>query len=275
MLPRFVAGAPAMLDAARRVSRHCAQRDPVAVIGEPGVGKGALVEAALQLHAAGKMVVVRDAARTTGPDDLDRLITDVAAALRVGSPVMVKHGERLTAEALGRLCGAVRAVTDAGRLALTVRVAEGGPITPELGATGIPSVLIPPLRERIEDLPAIVAALLARQPATRAVVVTEQLMARLQRERWPGNVAEVNDLLAEMLRATDHPKLDVSDLPARFGRRLRRRLTPMEWLERGAIVQSLRATDGRKEVAATSLGISRASIYRKIRLFEITADEYI
>jgi hypothetical protein len=234
-----------------------------------------LVEAALQLHAAGKMVVVRDAARTTGPDDLDRLITDVAAALRVGSPVMVKHGERLTAEALGRLCGAVRAVTDAGRLALTVRVAEGGPITPELGATGIPSVLIPPLRERIEDLPAIVAALLARQPATRAVVVTEQLMARLQRERWPGNVAEVNDLLAEMLRATDHPKLDVSDLPARFGRRLRRRLTPMEWLERGAIVQSLRATDGRKEVAATSLGISRASIYRKIRLFEITADEYI
>ncbi|WP_432877020.1 sigma-54-dependent Fis family transcriptional regulator [Kribbella sp. CA-245084] len=275
MLPRFAAGTPAILDAARRVGRHCAQRDPVAVIGEPGVGKAALVEAALQLHAAGKMLVVRDAARNAGTDDLDRLITDVAAALRAGSPVMVKHGERLTADALGRLCGEVRAVTDAGWLALTVRVAEGDPIRAELGATGIPTVLIPPLRERFEDLPAIVMALLARRPGTRSVAVTEQLMARLQRERWPGNVAEINDLLGEMLRATDLNKLGISDLPARFGRGLRRRLTPMEWLERGAIVQSLRATKGRKEVAATSLGISRASIYRKIRVFEITTDEYI
>lgn len=275
MLPRFAASTPAVLDAARRVSRHCAQRDPLAVIGEPGAGKAALVEAALQLHAAGKMVVVRDAVRIAGPDDLDRLITDVGAALRAGSPVMVKHGERLTANALDRLCGEVRAVTDAGWLALTVRVAEGDPITPELGTTGIPTVLVPPLRERIEDLPAIVAVLLARQPGTRSVAVTEQLMTRLQHERWPGNVAEINDLLAEMLRATDLHKLDISDLPARFGRGLRRRLTPMEWLERGAIVRSLRAGEGRKDVAATSLGISRASIYRKIKLFEITPDEYI
>jgi|tagenome__1003787_1003787.scaffolds.fasta_scaffold20944435_2 transcriptional regulator of acetoin/glycerol metabolism len=275
MLPRFAAGTPVMLDAARRVSRHCAQRDPLAVIGEPGVGKAALVEAALQLHAADKMVVVRDAAWNAGPDDLARLITDVGAALRAGSPVMVKHGERLTADALGRLCGEVLAVTDAGWLALTVRVAEGDPIPPELGTTGIPTVLVPPLRERIEDLPAIVAVLLARQPGKRSVAVTDQLMTRLQHERWPGNVAEINDLLAEMLRATDLHKLDIADLPARFGRGLRRRLTPMEWLERGAIVQSLRTAEGRKDVAATSLGISRASIYRKIRLFEITPDEYI
>ncbi|MEV4262482.1 helix-turn-helix domain-containing protein [Kribbella sp. NPDC049584] len=275
MFPRFAADTPAMLDAARRVSRHCAQHDPVAVIGEPGVGKAALVQAALQLHAADKMVVVRHAVRNAGPDDLDRLIADVSAAVRVGSPVVVKHGERLTADALSRLCGEVRTVTDAGWLALTIRVNEGDPITPELGTTGIPTVLVPPLRDRLEDLPAIVAALLARQPGTRSVAVTDQLMTRLQHERWPGNVTELNDLLAEMLRATDRHQLDVSDLPARFGHGLRRRLTPMEWLERGAIVQSLRAAEGHKDVAATSLGISRASIYRKIKLFEIAPDEYI
>ncbi|MFG1905157.1 sigma-54-dependent Fis family transcriptional regulator [Kribbella sp. NPDC048928] len=275
MLPRFVAGTPSMLDAARRVSKHCAHRDPVALIGEPGVGKAALVQAALQLHAAGKIAVVREAVRNAGPDDVDRLIIDVGTALRAGSPVMIKHGERLPADALDRLCGEARAIADAGWLALTVRVAAGDPITPELGTTGIPTVLVPPLRERTEDLPAIVAVLLARQPGTRSVAVTGQLMTRLQHEPWPRNVAEVNDLLAEMLRATDGDKLDISDLPTRFGRGLRRRLTPMEWLERGAIVQALRAAEGRKDVAATSLGISRASIYRKIRLFEIAPDDYI
>ncbi|HET6743959.1 MAG TPA: helix-turn-helix domain-containing protein, partial [Kribbella sp.] len=112
-------------------------------------------------------------------------------------------------------------------------------------------------------------------PGTRSVAVTGQLMTRLQHERWPGNVAEINDLLVEMLRATDGDQLDISDLPTRFGRGLRRRLTPMEWVERGAIVQALRAAEGRKDVAATSLGISRASIYRKIRLFEIAPDDYI
>ena len=50
---------------------------------------------------------------------------------------------------------------------------------------------------------------------------------------------------------------------------VRRRLTPVEWLLRAAIVDALRAHAGNKELAAASLGMSRASIYRKIKSLDI------
>jgi len=68
--------------------------------------------------------------------------------------------------------------------------------------------------------------------------------------------------------------LDVGDLPAGFGTGLRRRLTPIEWMEREAIVEALHACGGDKQIAANAIGLSRASIYRKIRAYDIEAGEY-
>ena len=67
--------------------------------------------------------------------------------------------------------------------------------------------------------------------------------------------------------------LDVGDLPEAFGAILRRRLTPMEWMTRSAIVAALQANGGSKELAAEALGMSRASIYRKIKAFDIDVDD--
>ncbi len=56
---------------------------------------------------------------------------------------------------------------------------------------------------------------------------------------------------------------------------MRRRLTPVEWLLRAAIVDALRAHQGNKELAAESLGMSRASIYRKIKSLDIDVEAVI
>jgi transcriptional regulator of acetoin/glycerol metabolism len=61
----------------------------------------------------------------------------------------------------------------------------------------------------------------------------------------------------------------VADLDEVIRARVRRRLSPVEWLLRSAIVEALRAHGGNKERAAASLGMSRASIYRKIKSFDI------
>ena len=105
--------------------------------------------------------------------------------------------------------------------------------------------------------------------AGRVSSVTPGLMTRLLREPWPGNLAEVADLLHGMLAVQTKGILDVEHLPQGFGAGMRRQLTPMEWMAREAIVEALRSCGGDKTLAAESLGISRASIYRKIKAFGI------
>ncbi len=63
--------------------------------------------------------------------------------------------------------------------------------------------------------------------------------------------------------------MDVADLPAECRATSRRSLTRLEALERDAIVDALGVHGGDKVAAAESLGMSRATIYRKIREFGI------
>jgi len=101
------------------------------------------------------------------------------------------------------------------------------------------------------------------------VGVTPELMSRLVREPWPGNLAEVSDLVEQMVAGAQGSVLDVGDLPAGYGSGVRRKLSPLEWMAREAIVEALRASNGDKQAAADALGMSRASIYRKIKTFDI------
>jgi transcriptional regulator of acetoin/glycerol metabolism len=73
----------------------------------------------------------------------------------------------------------------------------------------------------------------------------------------------------ELLATRQGPVVDVADLDEVVRARVRRRLTPVEWLLRTAIIDALRAHGGNKDLAAASLGMSRASIYRKIKSFDI------
>ena len=65
--------------------------------------------------------------------------------------------------------------------------------------------------------------------------------------------------------------VDVADLPADVPAGSRRLLSPIEALERDAIVQSLEAAHGNKLEAARALGLSRATIYRRIREYGIVS----
>ncbi len=138
-------------------------------------------------------------------------------------------------------------------------------------------VRLPPLRDRIEDIPLLVRHFLARV-ATEASAAAKELspeaMKALMRYRWEGNVREleniierafvlcagqvieVDDIVEELrTRSTDFTDDDESappwdDLPT------------IEELERRYIVRVLRITDGNKDKAARILGIDRRTLYR-------------
>ena len=100
--------------------------------------------------------------------------------------------------------------------------------------------------------------------------VRRRSMRLLMRSTWPGNVAQLQQLLHKVVQR----RRARARSPPRTCRRrctpsAARVLSPLESLERDAIVQSLADANGNKVQAARALGMSRATIYRKIHEFGI------
>lgn len=261
---------PLILGPLAMVGRMAGARLPVCLVGEPGTGKRTLIERAAAREFPGVSVVVVDCAET----DIDEQLGSIRNALAAGHPVIVRDADGL---ASGRLAAVVRdgeLDTAAGWLTFTTRASspvlgsESG-AEHELASVGIPMIAVPPLRARVQDLRVLLPEMARKLSHGRVTEVAPELVTRLVREPWPGNLTEVSDLLRTMVgRTTDHV-LREADLPPDFGSGLRRRLTPLEWMTREAIVEALNACDGDKTRAAEALGMSRASIYRKIKAYRI------
>jgi two-component system response regulator HydG len=172
-------------------------------------------------------------------------------------------------------------------------------------------IQVPPLRERKEDIPLLAAHILAKRrgaaksfagsEARYPTQVTAKALQRLQAYRWPGNIRELENVLSraailcdgEMIRSHDldligldrepgvaHKAVDSErvELPAIELERLGdgeglKDLTEraVRAVERAAIAAALRR-DPNPAVAARKLGISRASVYTKMKTYGIGGD---
>ncbi|MCU0224321.1 MAG: sigma 54-interacting transcriptional regulator [Acidobacteria bacterium] len=134
---------------------------------------------------------------------------------------------------------------------------------------------VPPLRERIEDLPLLARRLLERlAPAGAApLAISDGLLARLAAWDWPGNVRELENVLARLSLHARRGVLDEdalacdAELARQFGVAPAPDGAPasLDRAERDAIRRALEITRGNRERAARLLGIGRATIFRKIR----------
>jgi sigma-54 dependent transcriptional regulator, acetoin dehydrogenase operon transcriptional activator AcoR len=88
--------------------------------------------------------------------------------------------------------------------------------------------------------------------------------------RWPGNVKQLYQVLREIVGKRQTGVVGVRDLPRECRAVTRRVLTPLEAIECDVIVDALLGTDGNKVQAARQLGMSRATIYRKIHDYGIS-----
>lgn len=112
-------------------------------------------------------------------------------------------------------------------------------------------------------------ALLERHAPKTAVECEPEVMRTLLRREWPGNVAELEQVLRAALARRRSGRIQLEDLPEEVHATSRRVLTPLESLERDAIARALIESGGDRAEAAARLGISRATIYRKIRTYGI------
>jgi len=136
---------------------------------------------------------------------------------------------------------------------------------------------LPPLRERADDVPLLVAHFLEKHSATlgrRAVGVSSDVERLLLQNSWPGNVRELEHVLEHACVLSRGDVITVEDLPNDFVGTAGPR-EPQTDCTAAGILGALEKTAGNKMRAAQLLGISRATFYRKLKEFHIDADESV
>ncbi len=160
-------------------------------------------------------------------------------------------------------------------------------------------IQVPPLRERREDIPQLAAHILARRrgaaktfannEARYPTRISANALARLSAYHWPGNIREMENVLSRAAILCDGEEIRSDDLDlvglgggetdtpmgrlvvdASQGLPLKKVVdAAVRELERQAISDALKHSDGSAAKAAKLLGISRASIYNKIREYRL------
>ena len=127
------------------------------------------------------------------------------------------------------------------------------------------TIEVPPLRHHVEDVAELVPHLLARLTRGGSLGCSPAVLRVLMRNLWTGNVWQLYQVLRSTVARRRSGVTELGDLPPECRVTTRRVLTPLEATECDAIVDALLDTDGNKAEAARQLGMSRATIYRKIR----------
>jgi len=148
-------------------------------------------------------------------------------------------------------------------------------------------VHLPPLRERVGDVELLIQHFLRlqmRKNGGRAVRIEADVLALLERYRWPGNVREVENLIERLVILSEDGVIRASDLPEYISEEVvanqhshfslrELRLPPsgvdlnglMQTIEDQLILQALSRTGGNKTLAAELLHLNRTTLIERMR----------
>ena len=237
----------------------------VAAIGEPGAGRATL------LAQAARHVYPRDrilSASAPAPSDVQTWLGLWTPELgKEHTAVVVRDVDMLPTWVADQLRDlVVRSSRDAAvPFAMTAERFEDIPAA--LAGLIDAVVEVPPLRNRPQDVLPL-AAHIAKRARGRDVVVSPAASRALHDYEWPGNVEQLGRVVAHAANRTD--VIDVGSLPPEVLAGTSRHLSRIEAFERGEIIRVL-STGGSATMAdvARELGMSRATLYRKISQYDI------
>jgi DNA-binding NtrC family response regulator len=138
------------------------------------------------------------------------------------------------------------------------------------------SIKMPALRDRKEDIPALVRHFLARLAHDKpGMQISDEALGSLMSYDWPGNVRELENCVQRAVSLGSGPFIQLEDMPSSMLYHVARQsssrtnASTLQSLERQAIRQALQATGGDRVRAAKILGIGKTTIYRKLREYGI------
>jgi transcriptional regulator of acetoin/glycerol metabolism len=272
-LPGLVGSGRLWVRACQKVDSVYGSGDWLALQGEAGVGKLAVIRAVYQRrNPAGRFRVI-DCGDALDQDWMGGVYRELSEG-RGG--LVIRHVDRLNGRRLQALSSALQTVRAASPehalwVALTLSTERDRSDLSELLQSFPSTVELPPLRHHIEDVNDLVPFFLSKLNPDRRLICSPEAMQVLLRAGWPGNAEQLRQVLKRVRQHRRTGSIQPNDLPPECRSVSRRLLSPLESMERDAIVQSLLDCQGSKAKAAKSLGMSRATIYRKIREYGIVA----
>mgnify|MGYP000875921111 CR=1 FL=1 len=318
----LVGRSPRMREIFDQVARVASKPCTVLIVGETGTGKELVAQALHQADATrtGSLVTVNCAAlpETLLESELfghERGAFTGADRQKKGR-FELAHGGTLFLDEIGELPIAMQAkllrvlqdgtyervggtetlrtdvrILAATNLDLADAVARGRFREDLFYRLNVVSVDLPPLRERIEDLPLLASHVLSKLEAKGwpRKDLSRATLAILARHEWPGNVRELENLLEQLVLTTSGPLIEPEHLPSQVEPTREAPFTldidterPLaeitaeliERIERAYLHKVLEHHEGRIERCAAQCGLSRRSISEKLRRYGIDKADY-
>jgi two-component system response regulator HydG len=299
----LIGGSDAMRALLDEIEQVAGSEATILLTGESGTGKGRVARLvhALSRRRDGRMVTVNcgalpetlleselfgyekgaftgAVARKEGRFDLARQgtlfldeITEMSLPVQVKLLRVLQDGEYERVGGTETLHADVRTIAASNR-DLEAEVAAGRFRQDLFYRLNVIRITIPPLRERIEDVPLLAQHFVARfaQKDRKDVSgIDADAIDAMCSYGWPGNVRELENALQRAVVLCRGDRITVDDLPKPVrGGGGRRRLsfevgTPLAQVERRMIEETLRYTNGDKNLAASLMGITARTIYRR------------
>jgi len=141
-------------------------------------------------------------------------------------------------------------------------------------------IKVPPLRERVIDIPELCRYILNQVSGGRNMELTKEQIQELKRYPWPGNVRELRNIIERSVILAQDTEIRPSQLLTSAGQEVplksrvpravnTEEIIPLEEVERSHIASALSHFSGNYTRAAKSLGISLSTIKRKARQFKL------
>ncbi|MFA5057075.1 MAG: response regulator [Opitutaceae bacterium] len=262
----------------QQIKKLCTVRTPVLLIGESGTGKGTMADI---LHANGdaseRPLVRIDCALSSEQNIREGLLGQNGAGgtwvqQARGSTLLLEHLQCLPLPLQKELVSVLRNTSHGFRLICTAnedleKLTDEGHFNDELfyRVASLP-VTLPPLRERIEDLPVLVKYFTGRAANPlfdpNLVEFTEDAMAVFRAYHWPGNLAELEQVVSKIVSTTEARVVTSQQLPMRL-RELKHWPSLEEYLagqQKQYTDMVLHACQGSKARAAKVLGVDVAKL---------------
>jgi transcriptional regulator with GAF, ATPase, and Fis domain len=310
-LGALVGASIAMQNLKASLSRVASARAPLLLVGDVGSGKTLVAEALHALSPRRNHPLVRIAATAASPQALEEDLVGLAATAgdrrRRGGRLFEADGGTLLIEEVGDLPAATQALLFRLLEAREV-AAPGGRTVPldvrVIGTTSRPltravedghfrddlyfrlsalTLRLPLLKDRKEDIPALLDALAARHGGPTAARFDVEAMNALLNYQYPGNVRELENEVRRLAAQVGTGAVSLADLDQKFsGEHVELALKEsddlkeiVEKVERQVIERVMRKVRGNQSLGARLLNISRGSLIAKMKEYDIKDFRYL
>jgi transcriptional regulator of acetoin/glycerol metabolism len=267
--PKLIGRAPEWLAVLHQVAKAKQGRELVLLAGETGVGKTSV--AIGRPFTPGDQRDVHEVidAAESHLVGVQAWLSLVSTRLESGAAVCVRNVETLDKAAVAGLRAALQKASAGSQVTLTLsttELAEAEDFAVRLGGPRV--IWVPSLRARGGDLPELWNSIAQSVAPTAGLVLRPDAVPTLRAHRWSGNIGELRSTIMQLSGSGKRGPVAAVDLPEHM-RGTGSTLTLIEQVELQAIRQALEEAGGNRAKAAEILGISRATVYRKMKSYRL------